>query len=105
MESDWDKFSKVMNEKIDNKLFTIEQQLDYQQELIGGLSKTISKLVEVLQNKSGNNIDLKLLSKRSSDATSSKGKNLDESEEDKPGEITKDDSEEPKETLNQDPIN
>lgn len=99
MDSDWDKFAEALNEKIESKLEPLEKQLSIQQEMINSLRKTLSELVEKLTSKPANgkliklaNIDKKIVNKKALN------------EDDRPGELTKESSEEHKEGMGSDDV-
>ena len=86
MESDWDRFTQAINERIDSKLLPVEQQLNYQQELINKLSKSLESVIESIQMKSGKKFEVNLLTQSSSGSISearSKDNNLEELDEEK----------------------
>jgi hypothetical protein len=53
MESDWDKFVVNLNQCIDDKLGTVEQELNHQDEMIKKLSKSLRGISEALQTRYG----------------------------------------------------
>lgn len=60
MDSDWDSFAKALNSIIDDKLFPIEQQLNFQQEFLSKLRGNIESLAETLKKYSGKHSDKSL---------------------------------------------
>jgi uncharacterized coiled-coil protein SlyX len=51
MESGWKEFSRVLEEKIQERVLPLEQQLSQQQEIIAKLSESLQAMLEALQNK------------------------------------------------------
>ena len=89
MESDWETFTKALNEKIESKIAPLENQLNFQQELIGKLSLNLEKIIESINSKSHNKLDLAALKKDSSLTGTEKSSNTTnpEENEEKPAEV------------------
>ena len=97
MEIDWERFKQVVDEKLENRLKSITSKLDEQDKLISDLTNTLQSLIDLAKPKA-NKLNLKPLSKPGP-VRKENAKKL-ESEgscEDKPAELTKDNSEEHKE--------
>lgn len=83
MENTFDKFAQTLNEILDGKIANLENQLERQQFLIGGLAKALADIQErvnlkknlsrrpsgrILPGKTGNNIGKKVLKKDGGEA-------------------------------------
>ncbi|OMJ86223.1 hypothetical protein SteCoe_12286 [Stentor coeruleus] len=96
MEIDWEKFRQVVEEKIDSKLVSITSKLDEQDKLISDLTNTIKSLIESTKPKA-NKLNLKSMAKPVVKEVAKKKESI-ESGEEKPAELTKDNSEENKDS-------
>jgi hypothetical protein len=96
METDWERFRQVVEEKIDAKLVSITSKLDEQDKLISDLTNTLQSLIESTKPKA-NKLNLKSMAKPVVKEVAKK-KECIESGEEKPAELTKDNSEENKDS-------
>ena len=61
MESNWDQFTKILEDKVDARIAPLEAQLSTQQELIQKLTSTLQGLIERFTPKPHNSLDLSKL--------------------------------------------
>jgi uncharacterized protein (DUF342 family) len=54
MESDWQQFSNLLEEKINERITPLEQHLEKQQELISQLGTSLFSILELLNKNSSN---------------------------------------------------
>ncbi|OMJ90531.1 hypothetical protein SteCoe_7121 [Stentor coeruleus] len=99
METDWEKFKQVVDEKIDSKLVSITSKLDEQDKLISDLTNTLQLLIESTKPKAYQPI-LKSIKKPVVKEVTKKKECIENCEE-KPAELTKDNSVESKDPVNE----
>lgn len=57
MESDWQQFTILLEEKVSARVAPLEEQLNQQQELIGKLTITLTTMLDLINNKPAHKVE------------------------------------------------
>ena len=85
MESDWQQFTILLEEKISARVAPLEDQLNQQQELISKLTYTLTTMLELINKKPGSNVEQGKAEIASSDKVTGKTESSDHDEEKQAG--------------------